>query len=56
MNPDDLSEHGVMDIDKELSEALDPKKNSAKPRDLWSAGHGVSQITSACLLTRWSPN
>ena len=48
MNPDDLSEHGVMDIDKELSEALDPKQNSAKPwRDLWSAGHGVGQITSS---------
>ena len=48
MDPDDLSDHGVMDIDKELSEALDPKQNSAKPwRDLWSAGHGVGQIKSS---------
>jgi nitronate monooxygenase len=48
MNPDELAPHGDMDIDKELSEAHDPKQNSAKPwRDLWSAGHGVGQITSS---------
>ena len=48
MNPDELAPHGDMDIDKELREAHDPKQNSAKPwRDLWSAGHGVGQITSS---------
>ena len=48
MNPDELAPHGKLDIDKELSEAHNPKQNSIKPwRDLWSAGHGVGQITSS---------
>lgn len=48
LNPNDLSNHGAIDIDKELSEALDPKQNSPKPwRDIWSAGHGVGQINAS---------
>ena len=45
-DPDNLSAHGEIDINKELAEALDPSQNSAKPwRDLWSAGHGVGSIS-----------
>ena len=45
-DPDNLSAHGEVDINKELAEALDPRQNSAKPwRDLWSAGHGVGSIS-----------
>lgn len=56
-DPDNLSAHGEVDINKELAEALDPRQNSAKPwRDLWSAGHGVGSITDtppvAELVTR----
>jgi len=41
---DALPEHGEMDINAELGEAL-TESNSSKPwRDIWSAGHGVGSI------------
>ncbi len=47
-DPENLAEHGEVDINKELADALDPRQNSAKPwRDLWSAGHGVGSISDS---------
>ena len=47
-DPKNLAEHGEVDINKELADALDPRQNSAKPwRDLWSAGHGVGSISDS---------
>ncbi|XDZ66377.1 NAD(P)H-dependent flavin oxidoreductase [Alphaproteobacteria bacterium LSUCC0684] len=41
---DSLPEHGEMDINAELGEAL-KESNTAKPwRDIWSAGHGVGSV------------
>ena len=38
-------DHGMVDINQELHDALDDKNNSKKPwRDVWSAGHGVGSI------------
>ena len=38
-------DHGLVDIDKELAEALTDETNSFKAwRDIWSAGHGVGSI------------
>ncbi len=38
-------DHGLVDIDKELAEALTDESNSFKAwRDIWSAGHGVGSI------------
>ena len=38
-------DHGLVDIDKELAEALTEESNSFKAwRDIWSAGHGVGSI------------
>ena len=40
------SEHGLVDIDKELAEALTSSSNEFKAwRDIWSAGHGVGSIS-----------
>ena len=39
------NEHGLVDIDKELAEALTSASNGFKAwRDIWSAGHGVGSI------------
>jgi nitronate monooxygenase len=39
-------EHGLVDIDKELAEALTNNSNDFKAwRDIWSAGHGVGSIS-----------
>lgn len=47
-DPENLEDHGEVDINKELADALDPRQNSAKPwRDLWSAGHGVGSISDS---------
>ena len=44
-DPSAAHEHGQMDINQELGEALE-SSNSYKPwRDIWSAGHGVGAIT-----------
>jgi len=41
---DTLPEHGEVDINEELGEAL-RESNSKKPwRDIWSAGHGVGSV------------
>ena len=40
------NEHGLVDIDKELAEALTSSSNEFKAwRDIWSAGHGVGSIS-----------
>ena len=40
------NEHGLVDIDKELAEALTSSSNDFKAwRDIWSAGHGVGSIS-----------
>lgn len=40
------NEHGLVDIDKELAEALTSNSNEFKAwRDIWSAGHGVGSIS-----------
>ena len=40
-------DHGTLDINKELEDALDQKNNEKKPwRDVWSAGHGVGSVDS----------
>ena len=39
------SDHGTLDINKELADALDQQNNEKKPwRDVWSAGHGVGSV------------
>lgn len=44
---DEDIEHGQVDINKELNDALDEGNNAKKPwRDVWSAGHGVGSIAS----------
>jgi len=41
----DHAEHEMVDINKELADALDQKNNEKKPwRDVWSAGHGVGSV------------
>ena len=46
VDPNAPNEHGLVDIDKELAEALTSSSNDFKPlRDIWSAGHGVGSIS-----------
>ena len=45
-------DHGLVDIDKELAEALTEESNSFKAwRDIWSAGHGVGSIDDIPTVT-----
>ena len=47
-------DHGLVDIDKELAEALTDESNSFKAwRDIWSAGHGVGSIDDILPLPIW---
>ncbi len=46
VDPNAPNEHGLVDIDKELAEALTGSSNDFKAwRDIWSAGHGVGSIS-----------
>ena len=46
VDPNAPNEHGLVDIDKELAEALTSSSNDFKAwRDIWSAGHGVGSIS-----------
>ena len=39
------ADHAMVDINKELADALDQQNNEKKPwRDVWSAGHGVGSV------------